>query len=167
MSKKRRKNSNYQTEAYRSSIMAGSRQLGKPSKPSVKTAPRKMNFTLFEIVVLGLVISWVAAFLLSQRLGASIHVWVTLVTYVGVGLLLLIRPVTFVEFLAKRNEALLRDQTRISKLNRRIRVVALVLLVMGVIFGRSLVLNIMSGLDIYGVGADTGVYGEAADTAAE
>ncbi|MDR1603896.1 MAG: hypothetical protein LBS10_03775 [Gracilibacteraceae bacterium] len=155
MSKKKRKNSNYQTTA-RSAA----------SQP-VKGARRGKGLTIFEIMMISLVAAWVLAFLLTQQMGVPIHSWVTLATYLGSGALLMLRPITFVEYLAKRNEALLRDEPRVLKLNRRVRVVALVLLVMGFIFAYMLFNDLTTGSGAYGVDADTGVYGEAADTAEE
>ncbi|MDR1961896.1 MAG: hypothetical protein LBQ16_06395 [Gracilibacteraceae bacterium] len=158
MSKKRRKNSNYQKNT-------------QPRDGRQAAAAKKKGLTYFEIMLITLVLSYVAALILSQMTGVRIHPWVTLATYCVSGTVLLFRPITFVEFLAKRNAALLYDLPRVAKLNRRIRVVGVVLIVLGVVFLRSFVVN-MGAEGVYGVegdayGVESDVYGAEEDAAAE
>ncbi|MDR0433877.1 MAG: hypothetical protein LBH21_02285 [Gracilibacteraceae bacterium] len=158
MSKKRRKNRKQQSGARSGGGASGG---GRRSRPE---AARKKGLTFFEIMVIGLVAAWVAAFFLSRQLDAPVHVWVTLATYLGSGAVLLIRPVLFVEYMAKRNEAIWDDAPRIAKLNRRVRVVAVVLLALGLVFGYLLINSSMfNSLGIYGIGDDTGVYSVESD----
>jgi hypothetical protein len=138
--------------------------LGNYHPPGAKAAAKeKKGLTLFEILIIGFLLSYVAAWIVTWQLDVPVHSWVTLFTYLVFGAILLVKPSIFIDFMAKRNKSLRTDLPKIAKFTRRVRIVGVVLLALGVALVLSMMNSVINPPGAYDNTDDT-VYEVTGDT---